>query len=108
MVLIYLLWFLGVIFSILMLTEIAVIIYRLVKKNGKVKGNIICAVVFVILSIACSSLAVFLFIEKISDSNISLSEVTRDFSRKSAEIGANAYKGFKEGIKETLDSENNN
>ena len=95
MVLIYILWFLGVVFGILTIAELAIIIYRIAKNISNVKNNIICAVIFVIISIGCTSSAILVVFEKISDSNISL-------SKKSADITANVYKGFKENWHESL------
>ncbi len=96
MVLIYILWFLGVIFGILTIAELAIIIYRIAKNISNVKNNIICAVIFVIISIGCTSSAILVVFEKISDSNISLSKICKNIGEKSADITANVYKGFKE------------
>lgn len=102
---IYILWIIGIIFTIIFLTEVGVVIYKLSKKNEKVKGNIIAAVICIIIGILCISSALFIGVEKILKCNSSYSEIGKSIGEKSAEMTANIYKGFKEewdnNVKET-------
>jgi len=107
MVLIYVLWFCGVVFAMATITEITVIIYRLAKKTGKVKLNIICAVIFAVISIGCSSSAVLITVEKIVDSNVSLNDISKEVGEKTADVTANVYKSFRENWNDVLESEEN-
>lgn len=105
MFLIYILWLVGIIFTILFLIEVGVVIYKLTQKKEKVKGHIVTAVICIIISIVCISSAFFIGIKKILRYNVSYSEVGESIGQKSADITANMYKGFKEGwdniVKET-------
>ena len=105
MIVIYLLWFFGIVFALLFVTEIAVIVYRLVKKSNPVKRNIICAVIFAIISIGCSSTAVIAVVEKVFDSNITLSDIGKTLGSGSADVTSNAFKSFTDTWNNNLEAE---
>ena len=65
MFLIYVLWLMGIIFTVFFLTEIGIMIYKLMKKNEAVKGNLIAAIICIIISITCISSVLFMGVEKI-------------------------------------------
>lgn len=103
MFLTYILWFLGVIFGIITVVEIAIIIYRLLNKKNNVKANIIIAVITTILCIGFSSSAAISLFDKIINKNDrSLSEIGKEFGKASADITANAYQEFIETWDETV------
>lgn len=94
MFLIYMLFFFGFAFGILLIAELAVILYKIFRQTGSVKTNAILAVIFAIVALFFASSAVFVVLEKIARSNIALSDVSRSVGEKSAEVSANAFKGF--------------
>lgn len=110
MLLIYILWFLGVVCGLIAAVEIAIIIYRLYNKNKNVKTNIIVAVIMAVLSIGfSSSAAISVFDKVIKSNNKSLSEIVKEFGKTSADITANAYQGFAETWDEKVkEKENDN
>ena len=103
MLLIYILWFLGIVSGLITAVEIAIIIYRLYNKNKNVKTNIIVAVIMAVVSIGFSSSAVISVFDKvIKSNNTNFSEIGKEFGKASADITANAYQEFVETWEETV------
>lgn len=105
MLLIYALWFLGVIFGLLTAVEVAIIIYKICNKNKKLKSNIILAIITAILCIGFSSSAIITVFDRVIKSNITISSVSKDLGKISADMTANAYQSFIETWDETVKEE---
>ncbi len=106
MLVIYVLWFLGVLCGLIAAVEIAVVIYRLCNKNKNVRGNIIVAVLSAALCIGLtSSAAISIFNKVIKSNNMSFSDIGKKIGKTSADVTANAYQEFVEtwddAVKET-------
>jgi len=93
--LIYILWLVGIIFTILFLIEVGVVIYKLAQKKEKVKAHIVTAVICIIISIVCISSALFIGVEKILKYDTSYSEMSKSIGQKSADITANMSRVLK-------------
>ena len=71
MIPIYLIWLAGILSGLLFVTQIGLLVYKIYKKQEKFAINIILAIVFIFISIACTSTAILIGIKKVADTDIS-------------------------------------
>lgn len=108
MIPIYLLWLAGILAGLLFVTQIGLLVYKIYKKQEKFAINIILAIVFIFISIACTSTAILIGIKKVADTDISYKETGKTIGETAADITANAYESFKETWDETVPEDKKN
>ncbi len=102
MLLVYILWFLGVVCGFVAAVEIAITIYRICSKNKNVKVHIILAVIFAAICIGCSSIAAISVVQKIVVSDNTVSDLGKAIGENSTAVTANAYQSFIETWNSTI------
>lgn len=105
MLILYILWFFGSVFGILSVAELIVVLYKLSNKKGSLKLNSILAIVFIILSIGCTSSAVMYGVTKIiSGEKIKYTELGQSIGEASSDVTASVYKSFKKNWNKIIES----
>lgn len=104
MVSFYFLFLIAFIFSILFLSQIGYILYKIYKKKENFRLHIILAIVFLVASVASSGFAVLSTAQKITSKDTNYSEILNDAGKNIGEITSSTVNGFLEGL--TIDSTN--
>lgn len=94
MVAVYILILCGALMGLMFLVEAGISVYKIVQKQGRIRGHVILAAT----SIVCTSSAFFLVAQKVINRNSDYKEVVRSIARDSGEVTATVLEGFNEGF----------
>ena len=98
MVAVYILILCGALMGLMFLVEAGISVYKIVQKQGRIRGHVILAVILAATSIVCTSSAFFLVAQKVINRNSDYKEVVRSIARDSGEVTATVPEGFNEGF----------
>lgn len=98
MVAVYILILCGALMGLMFLVEAGISVYKIVQKQGRIRGHVILAVILAATSIVCTSSAFFLVAQKVINRNTDYKEVVRSIARDSGEVTATVLEGFNEGF----------
>ena len=98
MVAVYILILCGALMGLMFLVEAGISVYKIVQKQGRIRGHVILAVIFAATSIVCTSSAFFLVAQKVINRNTDYKEVVRSIARDSGEVTTTVLEGFNEGF----------